>query len=164
MSPIQIIIPGTLSLAAVVLCFFRRLPACLVAYIAYICAGWLGVVDISVDQYLIWGFIAVADTVNIYATRMEAPRAMHLYTVVGCFVGCILGAVFGNLVAIMIAGAVGAILGFIAFKRTPAGRGISSPASHWLSLLAGTACTAWFSFILVATIVVGMVATAHQPA
>lgn len=158
MTVIQITIPLIFAVAALAMSFFRRLPACLAAYAAYVSAGLLGAMKAPVEQYLIWGFIAAIDTVNIYATRMTPPRAMQLYAVVGCLVGSVLGAVIGSVAAVMGAGAIGAILGFIAYTRTPEGRKSSEPMSHKLSLFAGSVCTAWFSFVLVAVVLAAIFA------
>lgn len=149
MNAIQITIPLIFCFIAVAMTFFRRLPACLVAYIAYVLAGVMGVFKIPVEQYLIWGIIAVADTVNIYATRMEPPRSMQLYAVVGCLVGCLVGGVSLTMASIMIGGAIGAAVGFLAYTRTPQGMAMKVPMTHKLSMLAGSACTAWFSYVLV---------------
>ena len=152
MNALQIILPGIIGLSAVVMAFFRRLPACLVAYIAFVAAALLKVFAVPADRYLIWGFIAVIDTVNIYASRIEPPKSMHIYTVVGCFVGCLLGVAFYNTATVMIGGFLGAILGFIAYTRTPVGRLWNAPMSHKLSILAASGCSAWFTFILAATV------------
>ena len=152
MSALQITIPCIFGVAAITMCFFRRLPACITAYAAFVSAGLLGVFKIPADQYIVWGFIALADTVNIYSTRMVPTRSMHLYTVIGCLAGYLLGATTGSLVAIMGAGALGAILGFLAYILTPEGRAPGMPLSHRLSLLAGSGCTAWFSFMMVAIV------------
>ena len=153
MTALQITIPLIFSVAAIVMCFFRRVPAFLAAYAAYVSAGLLGAMRVPVDQYVIWGFIALIDTVNIYSTKMIAPKAMHLYSVVGCLVGSVVGAVVGSVAAVMVGGLIGALLGYLAYTRTPQGRACASmPFTHRLSMLAGTACTAWFSFVLVATV------------
>lgn len=152
MTAIQITIPLIFSVVAIVMCFFRRMPACILAFAAFLSAGLLGVMHVSVEQYVIWGFIAVADTVNIYATRMVPGRTMQLYTVVGCLAGFLIGWIGGTVAMVMIAGAVGAILGFLAYTRTPKGRMPGMPLSHRLSLLAGAACTAWFSFVMVSIV------------
>lgn len=153
MTVIQITIPLVFALASLAMCFFRRLPACLVAYLGYVSAGLLGVMNVPMEQYLIWGFIALIDTVNIYATRMQPPRAMHLYAVTGCLAGSVVGAAIGSVAAVMVGGALGAILGFLAYGRTPKGRAAGIPMSHRLSLFAGSVCTAWFSFVLIAVVI-----------
>lgn len=150
MTALQITVPLIFDVVAIAMCFIRRLPACLLAYAGYVASALLGVMDVPVEQYLIWGFIALMDTVNIYATKMLPPRAMQLYAVVGCLVGSVLGVVVGSVAAIMIGGALGALLGFLAYGRTPQGRVPGVPMSHRLSMFAGSACTAWFTFILVA--------------
>lgn len=132
--------------------FFRRMPACIVAYAAFVSAGLLNVIKVPIDQYLIWGFIALADTINIYATRLVPSRSMQLYAVVGCLVGCLLGWIGGTVAMVMVGGALGAIIGFLAYTRTPQGRKPGVPLSHRISMLAGSACTAWFSFVMVAIV------------
>lgn len=152
MNVLQITIPLIFAVAAVVSCFFRRFPACLIAYASFVSAGLLGVIHFPVSQYLIWGFLSLIDTVNIYATRMTPSRPMQLYTVVGCLVGCVVGWLMGSIITFMVVGAVGAALGFLAFMRTPQGRAVKLPMSHLLSLFAGAACTAWFSMCMVAVV------------
>lgn len=158
MTPIQITIPTIFAVAAIAMCFFKRLPACLVAFAAYVAAGLLGVINVPIEQYLIWGFISLADTFNIYASELKPTRAMRLYTVVGCFVGCLLGTVAGSIAAVLVAGALGAIMGFLAFTRTPQGRSNPQPLSRRLSLFADTACTAWFTFALSAVVLAAVFA------
>lgn len=158
MTAVQITIPTVLAVVAVAMCFFRRMPACMVAFAAYIAAAILGVVSESLSQYLIWGLIALIDTVNIYATRLRPAREMQLYTATGCFVGCFLGAVVGSIVAVSVAGAFGAALGFLAYTRTPRGRANSDSLARRLSLFAECACTPWFTLVLVAFVMAAIFA------
>ena len=150
MTAIQITIPIIFAVTSLAMCFFRRMPACLVAYAGFVSAGMLGVMRLSVEQYLIWGFLALVDTINIYATRMHPTRTMHLYTVIGCVVGGLLGWLGGTVLVVMVASALGAALGFLAYTRTPQGRRAEMPLSHRLSLFAGSAATAWFTLVMVA--------------
>lgn len=159
MTAIQITIPLIFAVAAIAMTFFRRMPACLVAYAAFVSAGLLGVMRIPVDQYIIWGFIVFIDTINIYATRMQPTRSMQLYTVVGCLTGTLLGWLGGTLAIVMVGGALGAALGFLAYTRTPQGQAHPSGLAHRLSMFAGAACTAWFTFDLVAVVVAALFTT-----
>ena len=158
MTPLQITIPTIFAVAAIVLCFFRRMPSCLVAYAAYVSAGLLGVMRIPIDQYLIWGFICMTDTVNIYSTRLHPSRTMQLYTVIGCLAGFLIGITFGTGAVLFVGGALGAIIGFLAFTRTPRGRSLNIPVSHKLSLFAESACTAWFTLSLVSIVLLAIFA------
>lgn len=155
MNAIQIIFPTVFAVTALIMCFFRKMPACLVAYAAFVIAGVLGAFRVPAQQYFIWGVIAVADTVNVYMTQMVPSLPMRVYTVVGCFVGCLLGIVLGGLTAVLIAGALGAIAGFFAFTRTPRGR-TSAPLSHQLSMFANAACTPWFTFVILTMVYMRM--------
>lgn len=150
MQPIQIIVITTFAVAAVIMCFFRRMPCMLVAYFGYLLGGILGAYHVPVSQYFIWGIIAAADTCNIYMTRMDAPSAMRIYTVVGCLAGCIVGAVAATLTAVLVGGAIGGAAGFFAYTRTPRGRS-DAPLSHQLSLFANCACSPWFTFTIIIT-------------
>lgn len=152
----MIALPIIFAAIAVVMCFFRRMPACLAAYVSYVSAGLTGLIQISTEQYLLWGVIAVADTINIYMTEMIPSAAMRIYTVVGCLAGSFIGILGGNLAAVMIGGALGGALGFFAYTRTPKGR-TGAPLSHQLSMLANSGCTPWFSFIIISMVFGGLI-------
>lgn len=152
MTAIQITIPTIFAVIAVAMCFFRRMPASAAAFAAFLSAGLLGVLNYPVSQYLIWGFIALVDTVNLYSTRLHPTRAMQLYTVTGCLAGCAVGIVTGSLSGLLVAGALGAGLGFLAYTRTPKGRAEHTPLARQLSLFAECACRPWFSFVMIAVV------------
>lgn len=152
MNALQITVPIIFVVSAIVMAFFRRLPSALVAYFGFVSAGMLGTMHITANMYVLWGIIALVDTINIYSTRLDPPQGMRLYTVTGCLVGSLLGVLGGNLAAVFCAGALGAILGFIAFCRTPRGRLPEISMAKRLTLLMESGCTAWFTFVLAAVV------------
>ncbi len=108
--------------AALVLAFFRRMPASAVAYISIIVAALSGMVAFTSSQYWFWGVATVIALVITYAVPRESSKARRIYTVGGALAGAVIGLASGTQAAVIIGGAIGAFLGYEAYGMTPAGR------------------------------------------
>lgn len=121
-----------LSGAALVMAFFRRMPAVAVAYLSMVIASMSGMVAICGSQYWFWG-VAAAIALGIeYLAPVRCQRGRALYTVGGSLAGAAIGLALGTQASVIIGSAVAAFLGYFAWGRTPAGRRslASSPAIH----------------------------------
>lgn len=123
MMPIAILSAASLlGGAAIVMAFFKRMPAAAVAFLAMLVAWSSGLVAFAPSQLWFWG-AAVAIALGIqYAVGSVMSRQRALYTVGGTLAGTVLGLAFGSEAAVIVAGAVGAFLGYGAYGHTPAGR------------------------------------------
>lgn len=110
-----------LSGAAVVLAFFRRTPAAAVSFAAMVVAGLSGLAVFSGGQYWFWGVAAAIATAIRYVAEPEIPSPLRYYTVGGALAGAVVGLAINSAAAVTVASAVGAFLGFEAFRRTPGG-------------------------------------------
>lgn len=136
-----------LCLAATAMAFMRRQPAAAVAFAAMCVAGF-GTPQ-AAGQYWFWGVATVIVTVNLYLGQQPPLRALRMYTAGGALAGTATGAAIGSTAALIVSGAIGALLGFEAFRRTPGGRMNASPARR-LSIFADTAIPALITFLIVA--------------
>ncbi|MCI9054694.1 MAG: hypothetical protein HFJ87_06085 [Muribaculaceae bacterium] len=142
------IIPAAISLAAVVMAFCRRLPAAAVAFVSMLGAAAFGWAVFPTGQYWFWGIAALIVTVNLYLGSRPPLTALRLYTAGGALAGSVVGAVAGSMAALIIGGAIGAFLGFEAFRRTPAGR-MNATFSQRLAIFADLAIPAMVTFFIV---------------
>lgn len=145
----QLIIATILCLAAVVMAFFRRLPAAAVAFAGMLVAGLWGGALFLPGQYWFWGIAAAIVTVNLYLTELPPVTSLRLYTVGGALAGSAVGAAFGSIASLIVAGAVGAFLGFEAFRRTPDGR-MNASFTRRIMIFADVAIPAAITFFIAA--------------
>jgi len=138
-----------LCLAAVVMAFFRRLPAAAVAFAGMLVAGIWGDALFVPGQLWFWGIAAVIVTVNLYLTELPPVTALRLYTVGGALAGTAAGAAFNSEATLIVCGATGAFLGFEAFRHTPDGRMNASPTRR-IMIFADIAIPAAITFFIAA--------------
>ena len=109
--------------AALVMAFFRRLPAVAVAFVAMIVAASSDLVAFTSGQYWFWGIaVAIALAIEYMVAAPAVQRARRLYTVGGTLAGAVIGLALGTQAAVIISAAVGAFLGYEAYGMPPAGR------------------------------------------
>lgn len=126
MNPLAIqILALILSLLALVACFVPRVSASIIAYGALVCAHFAGSAHITGSSLLYWGIVtAIVVALRFIQTAgLSGTRAGIGYISGGSITGAILGFIIlpaSN--AIIIGAFVGALLGSIAYVRTPAGR------------------------------------------
>lgn len=142
------IIPAVIGVAAVVMAFFRRLPAAAVAFVAMIAAAMFGWAMFPQGQYWFWGIAALIVTINLYLDSQPPLLSLRLYTVGGALAGSVVGAAFGSTASLIVGGALGAFLGFEAFRRTPDGT-MKASLPRRLSIFASVAIPAIVAFYIV---------------
>ena len=145
----QMTAAAILCLVAVVMAFFRRLPAAAVAFAGMLVTGLSGESLLLPGQLWVWGIAAAIVTTNMYLSDIPPVASLRLYTVGGALAGTAVGAAFGSVASLIICGAAGAFLGFEAFRRTPAGRMNASPARRAM-IFADVAIPAAITFFIAA--------------
>ena len=129
MLPIAILSAASLlGGAAIVMAFFKRLPAAAVAFLAMLVAWSSGLVAFSPSQLWFWGAaVALALAIRYMVGSAAMSRVRTLYTVGGTLCGSVIGLALGSEAAVIVAGADGAFLGYEAYGHTPAGRRSGEP-------------------------------------
>ena len=145
----QLVIATILCLVAVVMAFFRRLPAAAVAFAGMLVAGLSAGSMLQSGQLWFWGIAAAIVTVNLYMSEIPPVTSLRLYTVGGALAGTAVGAAFGTMASLIVCGAVGAFLGFEAFRRTPDGR-MNAAFARRLMIFADVAIPAIITFFIAA--------------
>ena len=132
------------SIFGPVLIFWRLAPSAIVAYAAIVCAcfsGAGGEVTVSGNGMLFWGVASVI-ILGLQFIKTDNPLLTRLssgYISAGAIVGGVLGLLSGHTAStIIVASALGAILGLMAYSRTPSGAGVTSDR-HRLGDLMGAA-------------------------
>lgn len=113
--------------AALVMAFFRRMPAVLPAYAAMVVAQMSDMIIFTSGTLWFWGAAAAIALAIQYMVRPTASRTRQLYTVGASLAGAVIGLAVGTRAAVIIAAAAGAFLGYAAYGRTPAGRMSARP-------------------------------------
>ncbi len=114
----------TLSLCMIALaaCFVRRVSAALIAFGALVCAYCSHAPGIGTRELIFW-CAATAIVLFLRYLHKDSPstrRAARAYTAGGAAAGAFLGVLFQYSSGAIISGsAIGAILGVIAYMRTP---------------------------------------------
>ncbi len=124
---------SALAITAIVLCalgvlacFVPRLPGVVLSYAGMSCAWFAGAPYIDGSVLVFWFVAAVLVVgIGIFTPRRDAViRSGNPYVTVGGIAGALLGYVAAPTSASIISGsALGAVLGALAFRSTPAGRG-----------------------------------------
>ncbi len=140
-----------LSGIALVMAFFRRLPAVVFAYAAMLTASLSGLADFSSDQLWFWGAAALIALLITYGVPDRISKSRRLYTVGATAVGAVIGLALGTQAAVIIASACGALLGYMAWGKTPAGRR-STPTGRPLDELASVGLPAVVNFSILTLI------------
>lgn len=148
MAQIEYILPCAVALCAVVMAFMRRMPSTVVAFSAMMGAWAWGWALFTPGTLWFWGIATAIVTANLYLTNIPPVPALRYFTAGGALTGCVVGALLGSQPGLIVGGFFGAILGFIAFRRTPAGRMNATPAQT-LSIMADAAIPADTTFIIV---------------
>lgn len=140
-----------LSGIALVMAFFRRLPAVAVAYAAMLTASLSGVAYFTSGELSFWGAAALIALLINYCVPGRIAKGRRLYTVGATAVGAVIGMAIGSQNAVIIASACGALLGYMAWGKTPAGRR-STPTGRPLDELASTGLPAVVNFSILTLI------------
>lgn len=121
---------------ALVCAFIPRIPAAAAAFIALLLASFSAIFPFSTAQLCFWGvatLIAVALTYLRPANPVPSSP-LRYYIVGGALAGSVIGLAIGSKSAVIIASAVAAWLALVAFKRTPAGRNLSTDLNTFAAL------------------------------
>lgn len=118
------IITIILSLAAVVAVFVPRVPAVAAAYAALVCAHFAGAIYVDAKILIFWGVA----TAIVLGLRLLQPKALVMtpkgqpYVALAVIAGTLIGYMIAPTAAsLILCGAIGAVLGAMAFMLTPAG-------------------------------------------
>lgn len=124
-----------LLIAGVTLCFLSNPYAVAAAYTGMLAVG-LTAVHSSATSLIFWGVAAVIVLVIQYLLPRNVARSR---LGIGYIAGAALAGAFVGMVMshgwMIVGAAVGAILGGIAFSRTPDGAGMEFPSSKFLNYL-----------------------------
>ncbi len=131
--------------ASLVLAFFRRVPAAVVSFLAMIIAGMSRLVVFSSSQYWFWGIaVAIACCIQYLSDAAKSGSTSRNYIVGGALAGSVIGLALGTQASVIVAAAIGGLLGFEAFRRTPSGKAM--PRASRLNELASICLPAVVNF------------------
>lgn len=154
------LITGIIFLSAASVLVFRPLsvPSALVAYIGLWLVHQSKTVPVTGNELLFWGIATVMVTgINFLSSNESAVvEQQRLYIAGGTLTGMIAGMLLSSHGGTVAGAAAGAVLGQIAYSRTPHGRKRSSG----LSATAGTIIPAIITFSIVGS-VLGKVVSTH---
>lgn len=131
------LITGLLLLAgALFLCYKPIIPATLIGYGAMWVLSYGNHVTFSKDTLMFWGAATMIVLVIYSSQAQDSSDAKGSgYIATGALVGSIIG-MLSTHAGIIIGAALGAILGFVAYCRTPQGASIKLPSKEFISQLA----------------------------
>lgn len=136
------------------LTFYSASYGAVVAFLGLCAAGLTPGVDLGAAVYIFWG-IAIAIVVALGLILPRAVTASRLgvtYIVMGALAGMLVGLALSH--AAMIIGSVaGALLGGVAFARTPAGKALTFPSARFWNYLCAKGLPAVISFAIIGTVI-----------
>lgn len=112
---------------ALVMAFFKRMPAVALSYIAMLVAAGSGMVAFVASTLWFWAAATAIALAIEYLADDTVGRGHRCYIAGGALAGALVGLVIGSKAAVIVAAAAGAFLGYEAYRRTPAGRDIDAP-------------------------------------
>ena len=121
MPVMMLCVAAVLAGAGAVFAFARRIPAPLVTFAGLAVAAFSGMTAFGSGSLWFWGMAALIASGIAYLEPVPAPRAMRIYTVAGALAGAFVGLVAGTQTWVIVASAAGAVLGRLAYARTPRG-------------------------------------------
>ena len=134
------------------LTFYSTTYGSVVAFLGLCAVGLIPGVELSAAVYIFW---AVA-IVIVVALGFILPRAVTssrlgvTYIVMGALAGMLVGLALSH-AAMIIGSAVGALLGGVAFARTPAGKVLTFPSPRFWNYLCAKGLPAVISFAIIGT-------------
>lgn len=157
MGAILLIVGSLLMGASLVIAFIPRSWAAVAAWGALLCFHLAFTSMISTSTLIFWA-IAAALVVGIDFLRGIAgrpPRVTNAYITGGALVGAVTGAAIAP--AALIPGAIlGAVLGEMAWSRTPAGRALTFPSPQFWQLLAALGLPAVVVMSILGQVFIGL--------
>lgn len=147
MFTLQYIVPVLIIALAIVTSFMDRLPSPAIAFAGMLAAWGFGWGLFMSGTLWFWGVaMAIAGGIKLLS-ELPPIHALRYYVTGGTLVGSVLGALSGTMAALIIAGVAGAVLGFMAFRRTPQGR-MNASTALTLSIFADVALPAAVTFFI----------------
>ena len=152
---IIIIISALLLAAAVVLAFFSGWQSATVAFLGLCVTGLVDGVYIQLSTYMFWGLSWIV----ILALHFMLPPAIAKarlglpYISGGALVGMIVGIAVSGPASIIIGAVAGALLGGVAFGKTPGGKVLEFPTSKFFNYLCAKGLPAAITMCIVGTAV-----------
>lgn len=151
-------------LAAVICILLLAIGACLtfysatygavVAFLGLCAAGLIHGVVLGVPVYIFWG-VAIAIIVAlgfILPRAVTSSRVGVTYIVMGALAGMLVGLALSH-AAMIIGSVIGALLGGVAFARTPAGKALTFPSPRFWNYLCAKGLPAVISFAIIGTVI-----------
>lgn len=127
---------AVLAGAGAVLAFFNRMPAAILTFLALLAGEWSGMMAPGSDSLWFWGAAALIASGIAWLVPPVPVRAARLYTVCGALTGAVLGLLAGTTAWVIVASASGAVLGWMAFSRTPGGKALGASPVQWDAIAA----------------------------
>lgn len=153
MSIVYLILGIALLVGAIILCYKPLMPATLLAYGSMWLFDMGKHITTTRDELTFWG-VATMIILVISSSRpqeVENPKGVG-YITSGALVGCILGMLTTH-AGIILGSAIGAMLGFGAYCRTPQGASIKLPSKEFLSQLAANGLPTIVTLSIIGTVV-----------
>lgn len=131
-SIIMAVVAGILLTSSVILSFLSNRFSSLVAFCALCATGLTFMLDISMWTYIFWGIAAIiVTTLNfMLPPHISSSRLGLGYIATAALAGTLVGLVVSHAGAV-----VGAILGGVAYSKTPQGKLLEFPSSKFLNYL-----------------------------
>ncbi len=143
-----IILSIALCVLGIVAAFFKRWPAALISLAGMLVPHFTGAEIFTSGTLWFWGVAAAIVTANMYMSSIPPVKALRYYTLGGSLVGTVVGAVLtAPQVGVIVGSFFGAGLGFLAFRRTPAGR-MNASFARTLTIFADVAIPGAIAFCI----------------
>lgn len=164
MTTFLLILTVILALGAIVLSFLDGSVAAVVAFAALCCTGFIPGIDPGATVFIFWG-VAAAIALALRFMLPESVKRSRLgvpYISGGALAGMLVGLALSSHAAIVAGAFVGAILGGVAYARTPAGKVLEFPTSKFLNYLCAKGLPAVVTMSIAGT-VAAVLAAMYQP-
>ncbi len=145
--------------AALILVLWPRWVAAVPAYVGLVLLHWSYYIAVPVVTFVFWG-IATAITVGLFylqpSGEPDGNRSSNLYVGFTAMAGGMLGILLAP--RIMVLGVIlGAIMGQLAYSRTPAGRWMLFPSTQFWRYFAAKCLPAIVALSIVCIAIMGIV-------
>ncbi len=157
MSTLIIIITGLVALGAIAGSFMSRPWAPAVSFIALLIAASSDATDISAGTIIFWlSAVAIVTVIVMTIPRTIARSTTGVPYIAGAaLAGLFIGICLSH-AAIIIGTVIGALLGAIAYSRTPAGRALGFPGKKAINYLCAKAFPIIITFCTIGELIAAM--------
>ncbi|MDE6395020.1 MAG: hypothetical protein K2K77_06735 [Duncaniella sp.] len=134
------------------LTFYSATYGAVVAFLGLCAVGLIPGVELGVPVFIFWA-VAIAIVVTLGFILPKAVTASRLgvtYIVMGALAGMLVGLALSH-AAMIIGSVIGALLGGVAFARTPAGKALTFPSPRFWNYLCAKGLPAVISFAIIGT-------------